>query len=291
MIITGYNVNTILEIQNLNVSFTLSTNKSKERNFSVLKNFSLSLFKEEILTIVGPSGSGKSVFISALLDILPQNALVNAEIFYKKNKIDHLRNKAIYIPQSSSYLDPLMKVGRQITLRKNELSERTKNLYPFQCSGGMLRNALFDLIYDNDAAEIVMADEPTPGMDTPTAINNLSILQEATKRGKSVLLVTHDIDLAMEISDRIAVFYDGAIVEIARAEDFKSGRLHHHYTKALFNALPQNGFTPFEFKKERDENVCFCMNFCHKYNENCHGNIPLTPIDSGYVRCANAPLW
>ncbi len=280
----------ILEVKDLEVSFKVAAAKFKETSFSVIKNLSVNLVKGEILTIVGPSGSGKSVFVSTLLGILPQNARVSGEIYYKGKKANNLRNKAIYIPQSPSYLDPLMKVDRQIKLSKNELADKTKNLYPFQCSGGMLRNALFDLAHENEEAEIIMADEPTPGLDIATAMSSLAVLKEMANRKKSVLLVTHDLDLAMEISDRVAVFYEGAIVEIAAADDFKSGHLRHHYSRALFHALPQNGFKPFYFEKAV-ENVCFCQKFCPKFNENCAGHIPLKSINNGYVRCANAPLW
>ncbi len=284
----------ILQVKDLNISFEMEPQgfwlkSSKVINEQVIKNLSLNLVEGEILTIVGSSGSGKSVFASWLLDILPSNANSTGELIYKGEAQQNILGEAIYIPQSSSHLDPLMKVDRQFKLSDTPLGKQSKNLYPFQCSGGMIRNALFDLIHENPQAKIIIADEPTPGMDTATAVKTLQLLKDQTAKGKSVLLITHDIDLAMDISDRIAVFYSGTIIEIAKSEDFKTGNLRHHYSKALYNALPQNGFKPFTFTSEKEG--CFCKNFCHKADEKCSNDISLMNIEGGYVRCANAPLW
>ncbi len=202
--------------------------------------------KGELLSIVGASGSGKSVFAAALFDILPNNAITKGELYYRGRKEHDLIGKGIYIPQSSSFLDPLMKVEKQIYLSDNPLSRKTKNLYPFQCSGGMIRNAFFDLINENEEADIIIADEPTPGMDVETAIETLAILRKVADGGKSVILITHDIDLAINVSDRIAVFQEGEIVDIVKAKDFEKGELMHPYTKALYDALPQNEFMEVE---------------------------------------------
>ena len=135
-----------------------------------------------------------------------------------------------------------MKVEKQISMTENDLYKKTVGKYPFECSGGMIRNAFFDLVHDNENIELIVADEPTPGMDLKTAVKTLSRLREIANSGKSVILITHDIDLAIEISDRIAVFYGGTILEVAKATDFEQNKLQHPYTKALYDALPQNAF-------------------------------------------------
>ncbi len=281
----------ILEIKNFDISFTLTGKQFKETVFGVVNDVSLNLKKGEILTIVGSSGSGKSVFSSALFDILPSNANIDGEIIYHGKQVKNLIGKAVYIPQSSSFLDPLMKVDKQIRLSNNQLALKTVDLYPFQCSGGMIRNAFFDLVYENENADIIIADEPTPGMDLETAVKALSVLRKLANSGKSILLITHDIDLAIEISDRVAVFFDGTIIEIANSDDFSNNSLRHHYTKSLYMALPQNGFQASNVPYKRLDDKCFCSDICDKFNDRCFGKIDLVEISNGFVRCTNAPLW
>ncbi len=281
----------ILKVVDFNVSIDILGKNFNTTNINIIKNINLTLNKNEILTIVGSSGSGKSIFSSALFDLLSPNAQVTGDIYYKGEKVSNLINRAIYIPQTSSYLDPLMKVEQQIKLSLNVLAEKTKGLYPFQCSGGMIRSAFFDLVHDNDSADIIIADEPTPGMDVSSALKALASLRKIADNGKSVILITHDIDLAIKISDKVAVFYDGAVIEIANACDFLNGTLRHHYTKALYNALPQNGFHPIDLPKLSNLERCFFSEKCDSYNEKCNGNIKLKEVLGGYVRCSNAPLW
>ncbi|MBD4632539.1 ABC transporter ATP-binding protein, partial [Xanthomonas citri pv. citri] len=82
-------------------------------------------------------------------------------------------------------------------------------------------------------AELVIADEPTPGMSLEQALAALRMFREMTDDGKAVILITHDIDLAVEFADRIAVFYAGTTVETALASDFKKGpaALRHPYSQ------------------------------------------------------------
>ncbi len=277
---------TILKISNLNIDFTMCDNRFKTHRIKIINDLSLDLREGELLTIVGSSGSGKSIFASALLNILPSNANVDGKIELEGNSIANLQGKATYIPQTSSYLDPLIKVDKQISLSSNFLSEKTKGLYPFQCSGGMLRNALFDLVHENQDHNIIIADEPTPGMDTKTATNTLQILKNLTKHGRSVILITHDLDLAMSLSDRIAIFYEGTIIEIANANNFLCGTLQHAYSQSLFHSLPQHNFIPLRKQKTSTENpMCLVgTNLSFSYSNNKplfeHINISISSTES-----------
>lgn len=273
----------ILKVKNLNISFTI-----KKKDIKVIKNLSLNLKKGEILTIVGASGSGKSVFSHALMGILPQNAVISGNIEFLGKTINQKERfeQFALIPQTSSYLDPLCKISNQINLIENDLSQKTRDLYPFQCSGGMLRNAFFSLAYEKNAS-IIIADEPTPGLDLKTALGILKELEKLSKMGKTVILITHDIDLAIQISDRIAVFFDGTILEIANQEDFANGNLRHPYTKALFDALPQNGMKKCNIPFRLDENICFCNKICDKFTENCKNTLTLKNYNKGMVMCNN----
>lgn len=232
-------MDTILNIERLTISFATNGTTSY-----VVRDLSVDLRRGEILAIVGASGSGKSVFAHALMGILPSTATQTGTITYEgqpltqQTCVEHFT----LIPQTSTYLDPLMQVCQQLPLQQNNLTGKTQGLYPFQCSGGMIRNALFSLAYEKEAS-VLIADEPTPGLDLETAVGVLSQLKALSQEGKSVILITHDIDLALNIADRVAVFHDGTVLEIATPEAFANGHLQHPYTRALYHALPQNHFT------------------------------------------------
>ncbi len=232
----------IAELKNLKVSFEMEGKGFGTREIQVIKGLDLKLEKGEVLSIVGASGSGKSMLAATMFDILPQNAKVSGTMYYHMDETKDYIEKGIYIPQSASFLDPLIKMGRQIKLSENGLADKTKELYPFQCSGGMIRNAFLDLIYDREEADLIVADEPTPGMDDELALSTLKVLRGLADRGKAVLMITHDIDLAIQVSDKIAVFYEGEIVDVAVVEELIKGEFKHPYTKALYEALPQNEF-------------------------------------------------
>ena len=121
-----------------------------------------------------------------------------------------------------------------------------QRLYPFQLSGGMARRVLFSTAVITDAS-LIIADEPTPGMDVKSAVEALQLLRELADAGKGVLLITHDIDLAVEVADTVAVFYEGRTIDMIPAASFRgdSSDLRHPYTRALYHALPQNDFTVY----------------------------------------------
>ena len=116
-------------------------------------------------------------------------------------------------------------------------------MYPFQLSGGMARRVLVSTALMNNP-KLVIADEPTPGLDEKAVAETLKHLKQMAENGVGVLLITHDINAALEVANRIAIFYAGYVIEIALTSDFKEDgeNLLHPYTKALFKALPENGF-------------------------------------------------
>ena len=256
--------NAVLTARNLSISFTQYTNGFHTRYITPVHSLNVSIAEGEILAVIGASGSGKSLLAHAILGILPQNASVSGEIYYKDvlltpETVRQFRGKEIaFIPQSVTYLDPLMKTQQQIRigLPKKEaahlqrelfkqygLAEEAGNLYPFQLSGGMLRRILFATSV-RAGIKLIIADEPTPGMDARSAAEALQILRELADTGKGVLLITHDIDLATLVADTVAVFYEGRSVDMVPAAAFRGDgtALAHPYTRALYHALPQNGF-------------------------------------------------
>lgn len=254
----------LLSVTNLSVSFRMYQGALTHTLVAGMHDVNLHLKRGEILAVVGASGSGKSLLAHAVLGILPYNAVTSGEMRYRGELLEVAQQKQLrgremaLIPQSVTYLDPLMRVGKEVcglygapadmaaTFRRLHLEERVERLYPFQLSGGMARRVLFSTAVITDAS-LIIADEPTPGMDVKSAVEALQLLRELADAGKGILLITHDIDLAVEVADNVAVFYEGRTVDMVPAAAFHGdgAELVHPYTKALYHALPQNDFTVY----------------------------------------------
>ncbi|MFC5471216.1 ATP-binding cassette domain-containing protein [Cohnella suwonensis] len=263
----------LLEVKNFSVSFKQYGKGLKQNVTQVISNFTLDLYPGEIMAIVGASGSGKSLLAHAILGILPSNAYINGSIKYKGEELtqkdkEQLRGKEIsLIPQSVGYLDPLMKTGKQIDsplksvkstvksiMSRFHMADGVKNKYPFQLSGGMARRVLIGTALTS-GAHLIIADEPTPGLHKSMVDETLSTLKELAGNGRGVLMITHDIDLAFIIADKIAVFNKGRSVEVVDAKAFEASPdyVKHPYSKALWHALPQNGFHSIRSKDYGDD--------------------------------------
>ncbi len=296
----------ILEITHLSVSFLQYTKGFGQGYLPVISGLDVDVCEGEIVAVVGASGSGKSLLAHAVLGLLPSNASWNGEISFRGKRLDEkemekLRGKKIaLVPQSVDFLDPLMKVGRQVQgsggkrerqrelFRKYGLSEETEGKYPFECSGGMCRRILLATALMEEP-DLIIADEPTPGLDPALARTAMEDFRSFADRGNGVLLITHDIELALEVADRIAVFYAGTMVEEAPAADFASeGRLRHPYTRALWRAMPKNGFRPIEGNQPYAGTIsagCVFRPRCPYAVPACEGEIPLYGVRGGRVRC------
>ena len=255
----------LLEVSDLSVSFRMYDSGLEQKQLPVISSLSLKVLPGEILAVAGSSGSGKSLLASAILGILPGNATVSGSLRFDGEPLTPERQAKLrgteiaLVPQSVAFLDPLMKVGAQVDghrkprpterrrklFRRFGLPEQTERLYPFQLSGGMARRVLVSTALLT-SARLIIADEPTPGMSLEQAEEALAMFRAMADEGKGVVLITHDIDLAFHIADRIAVFYAGTTVETAPAADFRQGpeALRHPYSKALWRALPQHEFRP-----------------------------------------------
>ena len=147
-----------------------------------------------------------------------------------------------------------MKIGRQIMgakhsrakmldlLKRYDLPTSTANLYPHQLSGGMARRVLLCCALIDDP-KVIIADEPTPGLDPGLARHAMADFRAFANNGGGVLLITHDIELALEVADRLAVFNKGTVVEETAVSNFSSpDTLKHPFSKALWHALPEHTF-------------------------------------------------
>lgn len=301
---------TLLEIHDLSVSFRMYDGILTQRQLEVISDLHLSVHAGEIVAVAGSSGSGKSLLASAILGILPDNAIVRGHLHYKGQELTPERQAQLrggefaLVPQSIAYLDPLMKVGRQAdghkkprpTQKRRALFHRlglengVEKMYPFQLSGGMARRMLVSTALIA-GAELIIADEPTPGMSLEQALEALQMLRELADEGRAVILITHDIDMAFEFADRVAVFYAGTTVESAPAADFRIGpeKLRHPYSKALWRALPQNGFEPIDGFQPYAGDLpkgCLFAPRCPHATEQCHTQKPpIKEVRDGEVRC------
>lgn len=308
----------ILKVKDLGISFSQYTKGLVRSDLNVIKNLDIELNEGEILAVVGSSGSGKSLLAHAILGILPDNASVEGTITYKgeeltRKKQEKLRgDEIVLIPQSVNYLDPLKRVGNQIKIsiknkdkkakdqivdrlfEKYNLDKKVKNYYPFQLSGGMARKVLLCTALASDS-KVIIADEPTPGLDEASLNEVLKDFREIADSGCAVLMITHDITAALKIADKVAIFYAGSTLEVANKSDFKNNgkNLRHPYTKALYNALPNNDFSAMDDKTQPLPNElpkgCVFSDRCKLKTKECEEKVPENrEIRNGKVRCIHA---
>lgn len=265
-----------------------------------------------MVAVVGSSGPGKSLLAHAVLGLLPSNCNASGYIYFNgelmdAKRIEEVRGKSIVlVPQSVNYLDPLEKVGKQVRRERKEkkvydrqkdlfnyygLEERTEQLYPFELSGGMARRVLLAGSMMEEPT-LIIADEPTPGLHLEAAKKAMQHFRNFANKGHGVLLITHDVELSLEVADRIAVFYAGTTLEEAMVSDFTSmEKLRHPYTQALWRALPQNGFEASPgtqpYAKEKIEGCPFGPR-CNYFSSECKGEVPMRTVREGTVRCIKA---
>lgn len=302
----------VLSIEHLSISFSRYERGFRRTNLNAIRDLSLTVGEGEMVAVVGASGSGKSLLAHAVLGILPYNASWSGTMNYRGEMLTEKRMKAlrgkeiVLVPQSVSYLDPLMRVGEQVRNGKQDresrkkslavlgrygLDEKTERLFPFQLSGGMTRRILISTAV-METPRLVIADEPTPGLHITAARRVLSHFREIADQGAGVLLITHDLELALDTADRIVVFYAGTNLEEADSRDFaREQTLRHPYSRALFRAMPEHGFSAAPgaqpFAGELPEGCPYGPR-CPWAEEVCRGEVPYRELRGGMVRCARA---
>lgn len=302
----------LLNIKDLNIAFTQYEKGMRQIQLNVIRSLDVTVNSGEMVAVVGASGSGKSLLAHAILGLLPYNASLKGSMSYRgseltQERIEKLRgNEIVMVPQSIAYLDPLMKIGPQIRkgrkdtatkkklkdiFSRYELKEEVQNLYPFELSGGMNRRILISTALIEEP-RLVIADEPTPGLDLKVAKRAMGHFRELADMGAGILVITHDLELALEVADRIVVFYAGCTVEEANSCDFeREETLRHPYTKALWRAMPAHGFQTIEgtqpYAKDMHEGCPFSSR-CQSCTEACMREVKLRSLRGGRVRCLHA---
>ncbi|MFC9479127.1 ABC transporter ATP-binding protein [Streptomyces griseus] len=262
-----------LDVRDLSVRFRMRGG----RDIAAVTDARFSVAPGECLALVGESGCGKSVLASALLGLLPANAATTGSAVLggdtdlltadERTLARTVRGRRIgLVPQSpAAHLTPVRTVRAQLEESLRELtgvrgSELRKaavaaadrasfpdghlDRYPHELSGGLAQRAATALALIGDAP-LLLADEPTTGLDRDLVERTVDELRRHTGEGRALLIITHDLAAAERIADRVAVMYAGRIVEIADAPRFFGAPgPRHPYAKGLLDALPERDFAP-----------------------------------------------
>ncbi|WP_319507842.1 ABC transporter ATP-binding protein [uncultured Methanolobus sp.] len=303
----------LLSIRDLTVTFNTINGP-----FCAIDQLDFDIYENETVAIVGESGCGKSVLGHASMRLLDGIADVkgsvklNGEELYTMDSdaVRKIRGPGIsLIPQSpSSSFNPVMKIGDQIKemienagvaygkdAKKRSLEYLLKvgfddpyaiySSYPHRLSGGMNERALIAMAISVES-ELVIADEPTKGLDHLSRKNVLNVLHEVVEDA-SMIMITHDIKAA-STCEKVAVMYSGQIVEEGKVEGVLENPVHP-YTKALLDAQPSRGMKPIKGKHTLEDHMaqgCRFMNRCDLATESCRNAPALDVIDKHRrVRC------
>ncbi|EDY46894.2 ATP-binding cassette domain-containing protein, partial [Streptomyces sp. SPB074] len=256
----------VLALDDLGVVFTTETGE-----VPAVKGVSLRVAPGETLALVGESGSGKSTIALAAMGLLDANARATGSAVVADTQIvgapdsalAALRGKSVSMvfQEPATALDPLTRIGRQISevIRNHreipakeaaaeavELLRRVgipdpdnrARAYPFQLSGGQRQRVVIAMAIANEPG-LLIADEPTTALDVTVQAEILDLLRRlAVDTGTGVLLVTHNMGVVADFADRVAVMYQGEIVETGPVEDVLL-RPAHDYTRRLLAAVPR----------------------------------------------------
>lgn len=308
----------ILKIRNLNVGFRVD-----QTDVQILHHVSLDIGYNEVLAVIGETGCGKSVTGSAILRILPDNAIVRGEILYEGKNILSMseeeflgmRGKEIAsVPQSpSTSLDPLMCVGDQVaecvTSGKKQFGHEKSNIksrvqkifckmklpreekmydsYPCELSGGMKQRVLLSMGIIT-SPKLLIVDEPTKAIDWALRKEVVAQLKKQKDEMKcSMLFITHDLGAAKIIADRIAVMYCGEVVETGSAEEVLY-HAKHPYTRGLIASMPSKGMHVMKgYMPSFAEKLppCRFMPRCPGADELCGIRVPELRQEGHCARC------
>jgi peptide/nickel transport system ATP-binding protein len=259
----------VLTIDQLSLQLPLYASWWKRDWATCLDGFSLKACAGEVHAVVGASGAGKSLFAYAIMGLLPTTARLDGQICYQGKPLDAARQRQLrgrelaLIPQSLNALDPLVRTQRQVVwaaqragqpatsawqsaqqaLEHYQLDCRAQKAFAHELSGGMARRVLTAMAHVSQA-KLIIADEPTVGLDPHQRQRVLNALRALADQGKSVMLITHDLRHALPIADCVTIMRDGKHVETAPARAFEGpgSSLTSAYSQALWLALPDNDF-------------------------------------------------
>ena len=257
----------ILNVKNLKTHY-----HSEAGAVKAVDGVSFSVGENQVFGLAGESGCGKSTLIRTIMRLVPKSARVSADsLAFKGQELlsvpdADFRNKILWqgislVPQSAmNALNPVYRVGDQCmeaimahtSQDKTQAAQTVAELfdavglqaglmkaYPHEFSGGMRQRAMIAMALVL-SPELVIMDEPTTGLDVlvqERILRNLKEIRRKTRNSVSILLITHDISVIAEMSDRIGIMYAGKLMEVADAMELFN-EPYHPYTLGLKNAFP-----------------------------------------------------
>jgi oligopeptide/dipeptide ABC transporter ATP-binding protein len=296
---------------------------------TVIHDVTLSIGEGEAVGLVGESGAGKSMAARSVLRLLPPGARTRGEISFAGDSIPRMdagqlrhyrmNDVAMIFQDPRAHINPVRTIGDFLTealisnlgtdravaeekvialLRDVGIEDAPRRLgqHPFELSGGLLQRAMIAAAMATEP-RLILADEPTTALDVTTQSEVMAILDEQRRqRGLAMLFITHDLELAAAVCDRIGVMYAGFLVE-----DRDAGSLHaramHPYTAGLLAArpdprrrteqlwaIPGRPLSAFEVHEG-----CPFVSRCAFVEERCRVELPeVRELDGGRVRCHRA---
>ncbi len=259
--------NILLKIDNLRISF-----KDQGQLKSVVAIENLTINKGECVALVGESGSGKTLAALAVMQLLPQAAMVSVAskiLFNGENLLDvaelnmrKIRGSGIgmIFQDAMSALNPVFSIGQQIleVLRQQKKFKRAKGKkqallllqevgideplrcfasYPHQLSGGMRQRAMIAMALAGEPT-LLIADEPTTALDVTLQAQILELINQLRiKRQMSVLFISHDLAVVSQVADRVVVIRQGSLIEENTVKNFFKNP-QHTYSRDLLKAIP-----------------------------------------------------
>ena len=283
----------------------------------------LSIRERETVGLIGETGCGKTVLGLTLMRLLQPTTTTEGTIIYKGTNLLRISEAemrmirgeeiAMILQNPTTSLNPVMRVGEQIAeairlhqgLRRRDAKEKAvemldavkipspsqrANEYPHEFSGGMKQRVMIAMGLACNPS-LIIADEPTKGLDVTIKSQIIKLMKEVTEE-KAMLLITHDLGVARELCDRIALMYAGELVEYATTDEIFEAPLHP-YTRGFLGSLPSNGLVPIPGMSPSLINLpdgCRFHPRCGHATELCRRKHPdMIEIEDGhFVRCFHA---
>ncbi len=252
----------MIEIENMSVIY-----RDGGHSLLALDKITLSLKGGRVTALVGESGSGKTTIANAIMGLLPQNAVMEGSIRLDGSELKGLDEESyrkirwqkvgMVFQNGASSLNPVHRIVDQVAepliyhvnMKKEEalgiaekrlaamnLSSEEMHRYPHELSGGQVQRALFAMALILNPKALIL-DEPTSAMDAAMKGFISSMIRDLSAEGMAILLITHDLDLAVKTADEAAMLYLGQIMEILPARDLLL-KPCHPYTLAIGRSFP-----------------------------------------------------
>jgi peptide/nickel transport system ATP-binding protein len=269
-----------VEIRDLNVTFAMDG-----ADVHAVRGVTLDVRRGEVLAIVGESGSGKTVTARTILGLLPETAVMEGAVILDGTEVVALGKKelrevrgtkaAMIFQEPSTALNPVYTVGWQLAeglrahgkyskseakARAIEMLDRVGipeparrvNDYPHQFSGGQKQRIVIAMALALDPT-VIVADEPTTALDVTVQAEILELLRDLRDQdGTAIVLITHNMGVVADLADRVAVMFNGEIVETASAAELFA-RPQHDYTKRLLASVPRLEIADRQLAPSADE--------------------------------------